>query len=248
MSKKIILVGEKFAKFAEQDHVTTPLAFSAALEDRKIRSCTLIRGQGVSDAWMTHILELADAVDASIEVNDASHWANRASSRSCHKVKRQNALISEPRPIRNETFGCELLIDEDCELMGDHQTGYHLQGMILVEAGRQMFLAVIERFLRPNKENYAVINYLNTKFLSFAFPLDMQIELKIQNRDEQRPDRGAYDVEISFLQQGEVVTVMDTKFTVFEGAKLSEKESAMAQDRTDQVITLSDRQREALTG
>lgn len=247
MSTKVILVGEKFAKFAEQEHVTTPLAFSAAIEDRQIRNCTVIRGQGVSDAWMTHILELSEAADASIQINDAGHWSNRASSRSCHKVKRQNALISEPCPVRNDTFGAELLIDEDCELMGDHQTGYHLQGMILVEAGRQMFLAVIERFLRPRKQNYAVINYMNTEFQSFAFPLDTQIELKILTRNEDRPDRGVYDVEIFFLQNGAVVTKIETKFTVFEGAKLSEKESAMAEATTKDFITMGDAPA-ALTG
>lgn len=242
MPKNYILVGDKFATFANQENVTTPLAFCAALEDGQIDACNLILGQGVSDAWVSHITDLAKRSDAAITLDNEHLNPARASSRSCHKVKRQNILISEPRAIRNNTFGAKLLIDEDCELMGDHQTGHHLQGMLLIEAGRQMFLAVIERFLRPGKGNYAVIDYLNTSFQSFAFPLGVEIELCVNTRKEDRPDRGSYDVEVVFLQNGEVVTTIDTRFTVFEAQRLAPKEAGMAQARTQDCIDMANKE------
>lgn len=240
MSKNVILVGDKFATFAQQENVTTPLAFCAALEDGKIDACNLILGQGVSDAWVAHITDLAAQTNAKVTlVNSVS--AKRASSKSCHKVKRQNALISEPQVLRNNAFGARLLIDEDCELMGDHQTGHHLQGMLLVEAARQMFLAVIERYLRPQQSNYAVINHLNSTFQSFAFPLSTDIELTVETRDEDRPDRGSYDVQVVFLQNGSPVTTIDTRFTVFDAQRLAPKEAAMAQARTQDCIAMADK-------
>lgn len=236
MQESYILVGDKFATFANQENVTTPLVFAAALENGHIGRCHVIRGQGVSDAWMAHIAELSERSDVAVSLSCDVIRSQRASSRSCHKVKRQNILISEPRRIKNDTFGAQLLVDEDCELMGDHQSGHHLQGMLLVEAARQMFLAVIERFLRPGHANYAVINHLNSSFHTFAFPLAVDIELKVVERQETRPDRGRFEVEVNFLQNGSSVTTVETCFTVFDAETLGPKEASMAQSRTQDFI------------
>lgn len=236
MQDSYILVGDKFATFANQDNVTTPLAFAAALENGQIDRCHVFRGQGVSDAWMAHIVELSERSDVALTLSCDVTRPQRASSRSCHKVKRQNILISEPRMLETGTFGAELLIDEDCELMGDHQSGHHVQGMLLVEAARQMFLAVIERFLRPGRGNYAVINHLNSSFHAFAFPLAVDIELKVVERHEDRPDRGRFAVEVNFWQNGSAVTTVETCFTVFDAETLAPKEAGMAQRRTQDFI------------
>lgn len=229
MSQNYILVGNKFETFASNSNVTTLLKFAADLEDGNIGACRVIRGQGVSDSWMAHILELAQRNGTPLTMDDPAIPA-RAASRASHKVKRQNILISEPTPASENAYDAHLLIDEDCELMGDHQSGHHLQGMLLVEAARQMFLAVIERFLRPGKRNYAVINYMNSTFQRFAFPIATDIRLTIDARKDDRSDRGGYDATIVFSQNKAPVTTITARFTVFDSETLSVKESSMSSD------------------
>ncbi len=81
--------------------------------------------------------------------------------------------IGVAEKVNENLFSLPLLIDERCELMTDHQTGQHIQGMILVEACRQTFIAVTEEFYMSDKvgQSYYVINDMNIKFSNFLFPL-----------------------------------------------------------------------------
>ncbi|ETS33145.1 A-factor biosynthesis repeat protein [Photorhabdus khanii NC19] len=68
-------------------------------------------------------------------------------------------MIGVAEKVNKNLFSLPLLIDERCELMADHQTGQHIQGMILIEACRQTFIAVTEEFYMSDKvgQSYYVI-------------------------------------------------------------------------------------------
>src|SRR5690625_2275198 len=82
--------------------------------------------------------------DASVSPNiahfDFSLWHNlpqRASSALSHKHNPKNTLVSMPRQVTADTFELHLMIDEDCELMNDHLSGQHVQGMVLIERSEE---------------------------------------------------------------------------------------------------------------
>ena len=245
MPNRYVIVGDKFAVFARNENVMTVSQFSAAIEARKVGPGTAILGQGVSESWVSHIIDQIEEVGVDIRMMSQDKRSRRASAMESHKRKRQNVLISAPRKTGDGGFSSRLLIDEECELMGDHQTGQHLQGMLLVEAARQMFLAVIHRYLRPGHDNYAVINYINATFVAFAFPLDTEVLLTVTSGIEPPAKRNAYVVAVRFCQCGEVVTTVETRFTVYDADHLGPKESGMASKRAADMLDLH-RERELL--
>lgn len=74
-------------------------------------------------------------------------YLSRETTRNTHKNKAENVLISEVSQIDVASYQCHLLIDDGCAEMADHVTGQHVQGMVLLEACRQMVNSVSERFL-----------------------------------------------------------------------------------------------------
>ncbi|MFW5402828.1 AfsA-related hotdog domain-containing protein, partial [Yersinia sp. 1252 StPb PI] len=87
-----------------------------------------------------------------------------------HKKEEHNILIGKAQKVDKDIYNLPLMIDERCELMGDHQSGKHLQGMLLVEAFRQTFIAVTEEFypFLGDIKKYFVINSLNINFYNFV--------------------------------------------------------------------------------
>lgn len=65
-----------------------------------------------------------------------------------------------------------------------------MQGMVAVEAARQMFLAVIERYFTarwPQQRYYIVLNSMNTTFSNFLFPVGAILRLTLDESDLSEP-------------------------------------------------------------
>lgn len=122
--------------------------------------------------------------------------------------------------------------------MVDHDvSGYHVQGMVFIEAARQAFLAVTECFLLPPENRYYfVINKLDTTYHRFAFPLPTDITLDIVEADTSRADRYSAKVVICFYQNGECVAESRAEYTAILEEKLLGKEKAMAELALDRAL------------
>src|SRR5439155_12080056 len=111
----------------------------------------------------------------------------RASGKLSHKHLPSNTLISHPYESDiADVYEASLLVDDACADMSDHVTGQHLQGMIFIEAARQMFLAVSECYhLRDQSDKtfYFVINSFNVSFHAFAFPVRTQIRYHVLRKE-----------------------------------------------------------------
>jgi|GEM_PF-4955791 len=178
LEKALLIVSDKFHNFAIHKNVITKSelyhllnADNVALtETQKTR---LIPGQGFSRAAISDILNLAETAK-NAHLFDFSLWyrlPNRASKKLTHKHKPQNILVSVPIRQSDNQFNMNILIDEDCEMMHDHQTGLHVQGMLLLEASRQGYLAIFEKF----KKQHAIMDMeiLQCGSSSASFSLDM---------------------------------------------------------------------------
>jgi len=194
----------------------------------------IIAGQGVREAELQalHDQSVWSLSAHGIDISSALQRRPRASRLQTHKHHLHNAIISHPERLDDDHYQAELLLDERSELMNDHQTGQHIQGMILVEAARQMFLAVTEEYFigtQENKPYYFVINQVSVNFTGFVFPVAATLDYQIKSKDISNPARLRFDVTTSFMQGGVSATEVSFKFAAYYAANIKEKENQQAE-------------------
>lgn len=191
-------------------------------------NATVIPGQGVSESDILKILSLASE---NVDTEFLRLRQARAGMSETHKRRSVNSIISSPRQISEDLYEADLLLDERSELMNDHQTGQHIQGMILIEAARQLFLAVTERFFIANSENngyYFVINKIDTRYMAFVFPIGATLRYEILEKSIENSERLSFHVKITVTQTEVDATEVIVKFTAFLADKIKKKEHAQA--------------------
>ena len=135
-----------------------------------------------------------------------------------HKVK-----------VGGETYESKVVVDDECEIMSDHTTGCHLQGMLILEAARQMFLAVTEKYFVDNKKDYYfVINRMGASYASFSFPIPMRVIFRTASLDYGKNGTIKAKAKISFVQQGVNTTEVEVEYTALERSRLEVKEIELA--------------------
>ena len=230
----VVVVGDKFKDFAAGKDVITltqlqgMLSLSGMLAPQK-NHILLMPGQGLRDSDIEQIRHQA----INHQLFDLSLWqhtARRAPMKYSHKHKPENTLISEPVRLNEDLYELDLMIDENCELMNDHQTGQHVQGMVLFEAARQTFLAVTETFFLPNNDigYYFVINQMGATYNRFAFPLGATIQYAITEKNIAKANRMSFKADITIEQCGFETASFSTDFTVFENKRISSMEGKLA--------------------
>ena len=245
-NKKItFVVGDKFEKFGQNEQVITLSALKALIRREPVaealRDMTLSAGQGLSEADVLGIIDLllARGMDASLLLTHPV----RAGLRATHKRRIRNAIISSPRKLSSMVYEADLLVDERSELMNDHQTGLHIQGMLLVEAARQMFLAVTEVFFigeNNERENYVVINEMDIKYSAFVFPLGATLRYEILEQKTEDSERLYFFARISVWQADIVATEIMVKFTSFVADRIRKKEQQQAMTLLQKLTSHSD--------
>ncbi len=240
----LLVVGNKFAAFATGADVVTlsqacDLADMPQVGGSGHARIVLLPGQGLGDKA---IVELMERVARSpyghhFDVEALRRRPARASRRLSHKHRPENTLISEPRQVEEDVFEMDLLIDEDGELMCDHQTGQHVQGMVLFEAARQSIMAVAEAFFLPADGGYAfVTNEMSSRYSRFAFPVDARVRYTIREKEVANARRMRFVADIVVEQCGMEAASFHTDVTVFEQTRISRMEGAMARDTLSQHL------------
>lgn len=237
----LLVVGDKFSEFAAgKDALTLSqlcalLTLPATLPIGEGRFVP-VPGQGLGDDDIAAVLKLANtsAHKAQFDLGAWRGRPSRAPGSVTHKRFAENTVISEPRQVDQYSFALDLLIDEDCEMMSDHQTGQHLQGMLLIEAARQSFLAVTERFFLPQDGGkfYFVFDDLSVRYKRFVFPVDASLSYVIREMDPS-PNRQRFVVDVAIEQCGHEVAVVSGTFTVVKDARIARMEGGMAREVLD---------------
>lgn len=193
----------------------------------------LIAGQGLDEMQVEHACQLGTSRGLHHEF---AHWrwarnTACADQALCHKRRPENVLIAVPEQQPDGSYLSELRLHARNELMLDHLTGQHIQGMVLTEACRQMFLAVTQRYClaqHASAKPYFVISAMNMRYQAFAFPLPAQICYRVLDQQQARPERVSIHAEMDVVQAGQVVAGMEVRFTVFDDAYISEREHRLA--------------------
>ncbi|MDH6624477.1 hypothetical protein M2271_002279 [Streptomyces sp. LBL] len=240
-TRTLLIVGNRFVGFAAQDDVLTVTQF---VEEMRLgvyswdtRPIQVRAGQGVTaDDWQlvseqALLLGLAERLDFHFETPVL------AARGEAHKHRSSNILIADLRRD-GELFSANLRVHNDNELLLDHQTGEHVQGMVAVEAARQMFLAVSERYHASrhlNRKYYYVIESMNTDFENFLFPVDATIEYRTVRADIDNPDRLSFAADISIHQAGRRASVTHVTYTAFDSPVIEAKEHKRARFAVEHV-------------
>src|SRR5579885_2952184 len=150
-----LVVGDRFWQFAvDRKAITVSYLrglLNSARSELPARRMVMKLGQGVSDEDRMELLTMAQQAPQASRF-DFSSWSSissRASSQVSHKLRAQNILLSEATKRDDGTYEMDLMLDDRCELMMDHQTGRHLAGVVLIEAVRQALLVVTEGHVLP---------------------------------------------------------------------------------------------------
>lgn len=241
-SRSFFVVGDKFHEFAKGKDVLTmgQLKALARLPHRLLDTRhVLMLGQGAPDDQLHALLDAHEKhpeLSERFEVSDLRRAIGRAASALSHKRVPHNTLIGTPVRKSADTFELPLLLDERCELMGDHQTGQHVQGMLLVEAFRQSFLAVTDAFFPFGDEaRYFVINSMHVSFENFVFPLPAHVHYRVVDADV-NPRRARYAAALNVLQDGASCASAAIGFTVYPAQAIARKEAELAAQVTDRLL------------
>ncbi len=236
MSSEIYLVvADKFHEFTlgKKAITVSQLTFMLKMPAHLLPgTIQIVPGQGVSDQAKHDIVAAVDATDPDRmrwDVDALRALPAQACSRLSHKHKPSNTIIAAPQQVDEDIFTVDLRIDPNCELMDDHQTGQHVQGMILVEAARQAFLAVTEEFFLTvtDQKTFFVLNSMTTEFLGFVFPIPAQFVYRVVSKDINER-RQKFSVEIDLAQAGETRMTTRFSFIAYPHRVIAEKEAELA--------------------
>ncbi|MFY9962092.1 AfsA-related hotdog domain-containing protein [Pseudomonas sp.] len=231
-----VVVANQFGDFARHGHVMSYSQLLQALrkpDNSELKGSRIIAGQGLGHKEIEHAYRLAVTCGYGSEFEHWRMWseAELAGQELSHKRQRKNVLISVPELTDESTYSASLLLHAENELMLDHLTGQHVQGMVLLEACRQMFLAVTERFHLEDylpQKRYFVLNEMNVRYTAFAFPLPAQIRYRLLDKKQPRPDRVDVQAEMEVWQDGNLVTCVDVVFSVMDAERLGQREAKLA--------------------
>ncbi|MCI3152324.1 MULTISPECIES: AfsA-related hotdog domain-containing protein [Streptomyces] len=191
-----LVVGDRFRDFAEAVGADTFSGLARLLDagdlDAVAGPVFVVAGQGIGEYEITY---LEDAVqrrqlgDRIVLVPSAGKPAPR---QQLHKAREDNVLVAGLTQTGESTFEAALRLHDHNELLVDVQDRVHVQGMVVIEAARQMFLAVVERFFTsrwPQQRYYIVLNSMNTAFSNFLFPVGATLRLTVDEADLSEPSR-----------------------------------------------------------
>lgn len=176
--KKHIVVGDRFKQQFPQEQL---LSISEAEQilargEHVKQALTLLVGQGIPYQRLEQLYEAAKSHDH-VTVLPPAILA-KATRKQTHKHESSNIVISQPVARGDGTYRAQLLLDEACADISDHLTGQHIPGMLVVEAARQMMIAVAENFFifkEAKEDSRFVTDKLEISYADFLLPLPVEI-------------------------------------------------------------------------
>lgn len=235
-SNTLVVVGDKFQEFAEAENTITLSQLENIIQIPSkvfLNKQKLVPGLGCRRDLYSQFISLLedDEIPAHLDLEKffLSFKNSVEPNKFTHQHSEHNILIGKAVRDGDSNFSVPFIIDERSTLMGDHQTGKHVQGMIITEAFRQTFIAISEEFYLVNDdvEKYFVINDMNIKFINFVFPLPASIRFELLDIDT-NDFRSKFKVKMILEQNGTIAAIMDAQFVVYPDKYIRKKEKELA--------------------
>ncbi|MDR3504441.1 MAG: hypothetical protein P4L79_17885 [Legionella sp.] len=233
--KKIIIVGNQFAEFANNQTIFTYDQFQYMLETEPSDSQNkyhIYIGQGLSDLKIasTHkILKSSVLADRFSFIGSMQRNKRAVSYFDPNKF-----IISEPEKMSEYLFKCYLMLDDS-----DDITEQHIQGTVLLEAVQQMVKSISTKFfissLKNEKKSF-VLNQVNSTFMEYVFPLDVEFIFKLEQFRYGLDDNFNAAGMIQVKQNKKIMMSVDIDFSIMEKNTLLNIESHMAVLAVNDII------------
>ncbi|MFL1467513.1 AfsA-related hotdog domain-containing protein [Marinobacter sp. DUT-3] len=235
----LIVVGDKFSGFARNENIVKQSQLDVELKQRTHQPTSLIAGQGLTRETIEEIDRLIARFPRTQWLEAEGTGLETAPERLCHKSRAENRLVSLPTRLSERHMQMDLLVHNDNELMLDHITGQHIQGMVLIEAARQSFLTVTEQFhAKKDQQYYFVINRMDTRFHSFVFPLGATIDYQIHSLRASKRGTISSAATINFHQCNDTpATTCEVEFTAYPAEFLAGKEQNLAANMVTRFVS-----------
>jgi hypothetical protein len=231
--KAIYVVGSKFKDFCDYKSVWDYQTAIDQLPRLSASLNTIIMGQGISDDANQSFQECLKFIDKHNDIQLVEHISKKVSKDKVHKAKQCNVMVSMPTPLREGVFSSHLIVDENCAEMSDHQTGEHVQGALLIEAARQMFMACATSFeldaevTRKIGQQKFALSEMKVTFHNFVFPIATRIELHFKGA-ETRDNCADGFCEVKFIQNDKLCCEVFCAAKVFSEKMLQVLETRSA--------------------
>lgn len=204
----VVLVGERFDGFLRAGLGVTAAGFARAVShgeyDDLPEPVQVILGQGLDEEAVT---TATDAIAArglgGRLLPDPGDLPVPVATGAVHKHDARNVLLADFRFDGAQTFEASLRLHNDNELILDHQSGAHLQGIVLIEAARQLLLAVCElEYLRswPDQRFAFLLSQVDVRFDRPVFPLPLRIRATARRAEAENVNRMWFELEAVFTQ------------------------------------------------
>lgn len=242
-SATLVLVGDQFVAFATHPGVYTVSGFVADVRsghyDTPQGPIPLAWGQGTTPYDLEYVRDALAARGLLDNFPIAAPVEPATGRYSCHKRREANALVAGLRLIGEHRYQAALALHPDNELMLDHQTGEHLQGLVVIEAFRQLLISVCEQYIvigLPPREYGYVWHSLAMTFENFLFPVGTALECQFEQVDlsDARRIRMAATLEVD--QAGTRCGVARIEFSALDARSMAVTEHRLARGRVDAFL------------
>lgn len=207
MTKKVILVGDQFSDFANEDTVVTASHFNTMKATENDADLEVIVGQGLSHDAVDQ-LRYRDGITVPGEVSPL---------KLTHKHHQDNVVISEPIKSGQGKYLLDLLLNNANDRLLDHVTGTHVSGMVLIEAARQASIACseLEYRLAEGKVPLGFLwNGLQVEFMRFTFPVPTRLSLMLTGTTNKQGGKRAVAAKAEFFQGKKTICSMNLTFEI----------------------------------
>ncbi len=237
VSVHLFLVGDRFkSQVPDPRIISVTELFGLILwlvrAPRPVTPIHLWSGQGVTDEQVAQIRQSVASHGLESLITLAAQTAlPRASALLTHKHLPANILITEPQQVATDSFLAALLIDERCDDIHDHLTGQHIPGMLIIEAARQMVLAVSEKFI-VSAQHRGAVSYVTHRqtvdFIDFIFPLDINVVARTSTLRRSGAINFQATFSLDFIQCAKICAHSDFTLSGFDRRVLSVQERHQA--------------------
>ena len=236
----VCLVGDQFAGMAAVPGVHTLSEFIGDLHRGAPVPRSIILGQGVQGYELEYLHAALESrgTDPHEIMRPASN-TQRVPRHLVHKHREQNVLLADLHQADDQQFRAGLRLHGENELLLDHQTGQHVQGLVITEAMRQLFIAVFELkhgAQYPDRRYYMVWNSISLSFNSFLYQLPAELTCKILEQDIEDPAKMVFRVAMHIDQLGNDAAHAEIEFAAVEDNRVKRSEMRRAASRVEALL------------
>ncbi len=235
-----IIVGDKFNKIADDENIIIAKNFIKNINEGaySFQNDIVFLGQGIKKSDLNTMVEFF--VANNIGYSTCMGANKKENKRFVHKLKAKNVVITKPNAINAVNFSSMLCFSDNCEILNDHVTGLHLQGVLIVEAARQMMLSVVENFFLKDKERFnkrfTILN-ISSNFNQFLFPFSVEIVANIKILSSNK-NKSIAEIYCDFIQNECVCATVIIKFYTHNEEFIMEREDMLAKKVISQIAKI----------